>query len=102
MHRHKHLYADQMGSTPTTRMEEEARKSGHGDTRFNFKHKKRISSTCLSDAASQGNKSVKGHDKKVRLLDDEPEGAKRGRYIDDRKVKKGSQTIEADRQNINV
>ena len=71
MNKHKHLYADQLGSTPTTRMEEEARKSGHGDTRFNFKHKKRMSSTGLSDAASQGNRSVKGRDKKVRLIDNE-------------------------------
>ena len=53
-------------------MEEEARKTGHGDTRFNFKHKKSLSSTGRSGFDNSANtsevgKSVKGHAKKVRV-----------------------------------
>ena len=53
-------------------MEEEARKTGHGDTRFNFKHKKSLSSTGRSGFDNSANtsevgKSAKGHAKKVRV-----------------------------------
>ena len=75
MFQNKDLYADSHGTTPTSRMEEEARKTGHGDTRFNYKHKKRVSSTCRSGTTSgdrsELSKSIRGHGKKVRVIDDE-------------------------------
>ena len=71
------MYADNDGTTPSARMEDEARKTGHGDTRFNFKHKKSLSSTGRSGFDNSANtsevgKSAKGPPKRVRVnLDDE-------------------------------
>ena len=105
MYQHKDLYADSHGTTPTSRMEEEARKTGHGDTRFNFKHKKRVSSTGRSGTTScdrsELSKSIKAHGKKVRVIDDDivKISAQGDKVLEDTQhmnVKKGSHTIDAE------
>ena len=74
-------------------MEDEARKSGYADSRFNFKHKKRLNSTGRSTTEGSADRSElsksKNHGKKVRVIVDDEHIKVRGasargdKHVDD-------------------